>query len=147
MPSGSLVMSFLKASNASLSCGKHLTPPLALAPFRWTCRGSACDTGKKLQPPGGGHDGKQQELRSGAMHSDPVVALACPLTGNQLKLTASKVLSHIGAMCVLLNSCCDQIIWVCLVQLHKWLHKQFHNFNSQTTSSLVSLSKNSLSQS
>jgi hypothetical protein len=42
-------MFFLKASNASLSCGKHLTPPLALAPFRWTCRGSACDTGKKLQ--------------------------------------------------------------------------------------------------
>jgi hypothetical protein len=41
-------MFFLKASNASLSCGKHLAAP-PLAPFRrMSCRGSASDTGKKL---------------------------------------------------------------------------------------------------
>jgi hypothetical protein len=38
-------------------------------------------------------------------------------------------------------------VWARLVQLHERLHEQLHNFNSQTASSLSSLSENSLSHS
>jgi hypothetical protein len=62
MPSGSLVMFSLKASNASLSCGTQLA-------FRLSCRGgSPCDATDKKLDRGGGHE-KKQELGSGGMHS------------------------------------------------------------------------------
>jgi hypothetical protein len=86
-------MFFLKASNASLSCGKHLAAP-PLAPFRRSCRGSASDTGKKLQAAAATISSSSSNLE----------AERCIVEANG---DGMRKRSGGGVRCVLLKSCID----------------------------------------